>query len=150
MSKMDELMDKKKEVVAVLDLSKTVAKSKEEYKRLMERVPDFKMRPIKVSKLCSQITITSNLRAHSHPSVQVRSDEIKINTKDVGFRTPKKELRYLRRHHGERQRLYQYMDPVPAEMRSVSILELCAVPIDWKMLTTLRSKSKMDTEYFSR
>lgn len=48
MSKLDDLLGKKKEVVQVLDLSRTIATTKEEYKRLLERVPDFKMRPIKV------------------------------------------------------------------------------------------------------
>lgn len=47
-NKLDDLLGKKKEVVPVLDLSKTVAHTKEEYKRLLEKVPDFKMRPIKV------------------------------------------------------------------------------------------------------
>lgn len=56
----------------------------------------------------------------------------------------------MRRHNGEREKLYQYMDPVPVEMRSVVIMELCAVPIDWKMLTTLRPKLKIDIEYFSK
>lgn len=48
MSKLDDLLSKKKEVVPVLDLSKTIVHSKEDYKRLLEKVPDFKMRPIKV------------------------------------------------------------------------------------------------------
>lgn len=49
MSKLDDLLGKKKEIIPVLDLSKTVANTKEEYKRLMEKVPDYKTRPIKVS-----------------------------------------------------------------------------------------------------
>lgn len=49
MSKLEDLLGKKKEVVPVLDLSKTIVNSKEEYKRLSEKVPDYKMRPIKVS-----------------------------------------------------------------------------------------------------
>lgn len=48
MSKLDDLLGKKKEVVPVLDLSKTICHSKEDYKRLCEKVPDYKMRPIKV------------------------------------------------------------------------------------------------------
>lgn len=51
MSKLDDLLDKKKEIIPVLDLSKTIAHTKEEYKRLMEKVPDYKTRPIKVSHL---------------------------------------------------------------------------------------------------
>lgn len=48
MSKLDDLLGKKKEIIPVLDLSKTIANTKEEYKRLMEKVPDYKTRPIKV------------------------------------------------------------------------------------------------------
>lgn len=49
MSKLDDFFGKKKDAVApVLDLSKSTVNSKEEYKRLMEKVPDYKMRPIKV------------------------------------------------------------------------------------------------------
>ena len=29
-------------------------------------------------------------------------------------------------------------------------MEICAVPIDWKMLTTLRPKLKVDEDYFDR
>ncbi|KAJ6635749.1 hypothetical protein Bhyg_14335 [Pseudolycoriella hygida] len=115
------------EIVPVLDLSKTIANTKEEYKRLQERIPDYKMRPIKV-----------------------RSDEIKIKDKDWGFKTPKKEIKYLCRHNGERERPYVYLDPIPVEMRQVVIMELCAVPIDWKMLTILRPKSKVEEDYFSK
>lgn len=35
-------------------------------------------------------------------------------------------------------------------LRSINILEICAVPIDWKMLTTLRPKLKTDEDYFDR
>lgn len=59
-------------------------------------------------------------------------------------------MKYLLRHNGEREKLYQYLDPVPTEMRPVVILELCAVPIDWKMLTTLRPKAKLEVEYYSK
>lgn len=51
MSKLDDLLGKKKEVVPVLDLSKQIATTKDELKKLMEKVPDYKMRPIKVSVL---------------------------------------------------------------------------------------------------
>jgi uncharacterized protein Yka (UPF0111/DUF47 family) len=47
---MDDLFDKKKDTVQILDLSKTTANTKEEFKRLMEKVPDFKMRPVKVHR----------------------------------------------------------------------------------------------------
>lgn len=127
MSKLDDLLGKKKEIIPVLDLSKTIAHTKDEFKRLMEKVPDYKMRPIKV-----------------------RTDEIKIKDKDFTFKTPKKEQKYLVRHSGEREKLYQYMDPIPMEMRQIVIMELCTVPIDWKMLTTLRPKLKMDEEYYSK
>lgn len=50
MSKLEDLLGKKKEVVPILDLSKTILNTKEEYKRISEKVPDYKMRPIKVGK----------------------------------------------------------------------------------------------------
>lgn len=83
-------------------------------------------------------------------SAQVRSDEIKIRDKDFHFKTPKRELKYLQRHNGEREKLYEYLNPVPVEMRPLVIMELCAVPIDWKMLTTLRPKLKIEVEYYSK
>lgn len=51
MSKLEDLLGKKKEVVPILDLSKTILNSKEEYKRISEKVPDYKMRPIKVGEV---------------------------------------------------------------------------------------------------
>lgn len=127
MSKLDDLLAKKKTVVPVLDLSRSNIQSTEEFKRLMEKVPDYKMRPIKV-----------------------RAEEIKIREKDYGFKMPKKEMRKLLKSNGERETLYTYAEPVPGEMKDVVLMELCAVPIDWKMLTTLRPKSKQEEEYFSR
>lgn len=56
MSKLDDLLGKRKDVLPVLDLSKTIVHNKEEYKRLFEKVPDYKMRPIKVSALNSTLT----------------------------------------------------------------------------------------------
>ncbi|XP_054731689.1 uncharacterized protein LOC129240149 [Anastrepha obliqua] len=127
MSKLEELLAKKKTIVPVLDLSKNIVQTKEEFKRLMEKVPDYKMRPIKV-----------------------RADEIKIKEKDFSFKIPKKEFRKLLKHNGEREPIHAYADPVPSEMKDVPIMDLCVVPIDWKMLTTLRPKSKQEEEYFSR
>lgn len=127
MSKLDDLLAKKKTVVPVLDLSRTNIQTTEEFKRIMEKVPDYKMRPIKV-----------------------RAEEIKIREKDYAFKMPKKEMRKLLKSNGERETLYTYADPVPGEMKDVVLMELCAVPIDWKMLTTLRPKSKQEEEYFSR
>lgn len=95
MSKLDDLFGKKKEVVPVLDLSKTTATTKEDFKRLFEKVPDYKMRPIKV-----------------------RSDEIKIKDKDSSqFKMPRKEMKKLLKNNGEREIFYQYLDPIPTEMR---------------------------------
>ena len=47
--KLDDLIGKKKESIQVLDLSKATANNADEFKRLMEKVPDFKMKPEKVS-----------------------------------------------------------------------------------------------------
>ncbi|XP_050079059.1 uncharacterized protein LOC126565892 [Anopheles maculipalpis] len=124
---MDDIFGKKKEVVPILDLSKSSATTREEFKRMIEKVPDYKMRPIKV-----------------------RSDEIRFKEKEYGFKMQKKELRMLMKNSGERDKLYAYMDPIPAEMRNLVIMELCSVPIDWKMLTSQRPKTKVEEDYFSK
>ncbi|TMW47321.1 hypothetical protein DOY81_007601 [Sarcophaga bullata] len=127
MSKLDDLLAKKKTVVPVLDLSRNVLQSSEELKRLLEKVPEFKMRPIKV-----------------------RAEDIKTKEKDFSFKLNKKEIKKLLKKNGERDPIYTYADPVPSEMKPVILYELCVVPIDWKMLTTLRPKAKIEEEYFSR
>lgn len=127
MSKLDDLFGKKKEVVQILDLSKSVVNSKEEMKRLMEKVPDYKMRPIKT-----------------------RPEDIKLKEKDFTFKMPKKEYKQLIKNNGVRENFYTYLDPIPIEMRSIVIMELCPVPIDWKMLTTMRPKTKIEEDYFSK
>uniref|UniRef100_A0A182IWS5 Uncharacterized protein n=1 Tax=Anopheles atroparvus TaxID=41427 RepID=A0A182IWS5_ANOAO len=124
---MDDIFGKKKEVVPILDLSKSTATTREEFKRMFEKVPDYKMRPIKV-----------------------RSDEIRFKEKEYGFKMQKKELKMLMKNGGERDKLYAYMDPIPGEMRNLVILELCSVPIDWKMLTSQRPKTKVEEDYFSK
>lgn len=48
MAKLDDFLVKKKETAPILDLSKTLANSKEELRRLLEKVPDFKIKPEKV------------------------------------------------------------------------------------------------------
>lgn len=45
---------------------------------------------------------------------------------------------------------YKYQNPIPVEMQSLKMEDLYSVPIDWRMLTTLRPKNKVDEEYFSR
>lgn len=127
MSRLDDLFGKKRDVVPVLDLSKQIITSRDDFKRLLEKVPDYKMRPIKV-----------------------RSDEIKIKEKDWSFKMPRKELAFLLRCGGVRDVPHQYLDPIPPEMRGVTIAELCPVSIDWKMLTTLRPRTKIEEDFFSR
>ncbi|XP_058823008.1 uncharacterized protein LOC131684295 [Topomyia yanbarensis] len=124
---MDDLFGKKKEVVPILDLSRSTAMSREEFKKMHEKVPDYKMRPIKV-----------------------RPEEIRLKDKDVSYKMPKKEVRMLIKNGGERDKLYTYMDPIPVEMRNLVIMELCSVSIDWKMLTPQRPKTKTEEEYFSK
>ncbi|XP_058452688.1 uncharacterized protein LOC131431157 [Malaya genurostris] len=124
---MDDLFGKKKEVVPILDLSRSTAMSREEFKKMYEKVPDYKMRPIKV-----------------------RPEEIRFKEKDVSYKMPKKEMRMLIKNGGERDKLYSYMDPIPVEMRNLVIMELCSVSIDWKMLTPLRPKTKTEEDYFSK
>lgn len=45
---MDDYLSKKKDTATALDLSKANIGSKDEFKKVMERVPDFKIKPEKV------------------------------------------------------------------------------------------------------
>jgi hypothetical protein len=47
--KLDDLLGKKKEAPQVLDLSRSIVQSKEEFQRLLDKVPEYKIRPEKVS-----------------------------------------------------------------------------------------------------
>lgn len=46
---MDDEFDKKKDDAPMLDLSKVVINTPEEYRAVMDKVPDFKTRPEKVN-----------------------------------------------------------------------------------------------------
>lgn len=120
MAKIDDFLSKKKETAPILDLSKATANTKEEFKRLLEKVPDFKIKPEK-------------------PKIE----DLKIKEKKIKFKTGKKDLKLLKEP-------YAFMDPLPLEMKNLNIDDLVNVPIDWKMLTTVRPKSKVEEEMFSR
>lgn len=116
----DDFLQKKKENGSILDLSKTTCNSKEDLRKLLDKVPDFKIRAVK------------------------HTDPIKIrDKKDYKFKTTKKDLKTLKE-------TYTFPDPIPVEMRGIKIEDLVAIPIDWRMLTTLRPKVKLDEDYFSR
>ncbi|XP_072947263.1 uncharacterized protein [Epargyreus clarus] len=131
MSKLDDLFDKKKDEAPMLDLSKTVINTAEEYRAVLDKVPDFKTRPEKV-----------------------KAEDIKIKDKpeDHKTKTSRKELRGYEKlgTRGYEEKHFTFMDPVPVEMRGLKFEELCAVPIEWRMLTSIRPKSKLDEEYFNR
>ncbi|XP_063236143.1 uncharacterized protein LOC134538635 [Bacillus rossius redtenbacheri] len=116
---LDDLFDKKKEAPQALDLSRCVIKSQEEFRRLLEKVPEYKIRPEKV-----------------------RPEDVKAREKNFSFHVRRKELR--------RQHEHSYADPCPPEMRAVRLEDLSSVAIDWKMLTSLRPKTRQDEEMFSR
>ncbi|CAG9770713.1 unnamed protein product [Ceutorhynchus assimilis] len=118
MAKLDDFLGKKKETAPILDLSKTACNSKEEFRRLLEKVPDFKIKPEK-------------------------AETVKIKDKNFKFKSGKKDLKNLKEP-------YLFMNPLPVEMQKLKISDLAEVTIDWKMLTTLRPKNKVEENYFSR
>ncbi|XP_028135881.2 uncharacterized protein LOC114330673 [Diabrotica virgifera virgifera] len=120
MAKLDDFLGKKKETAPILDMSKTVVNSKEDFRRLLEKVPDFKIRPEKVPP-----------------------ESIKIKEKNFKFKPGRHEAR-------PKKEKYAFMDPLPVEMSGLKLEDLAAVSIDWKMLTDLRPKSKVEENYFSR
>ncbi|KAK9502759.1 hypothetical protein O3M35_011469 [Rhynocoris fuscipes] len=117
--KLDDLISKKKEVVQILDLSKVTAHNEEEFKRIMEKVPEFRIKPEKI-----------------------QPEDVKL------YEITRKSKR--RRKKKSTQSEYSFANPIPEEMQGVKLADLCPVNIQWNMLTTLRPKSKIDTEYFSR
>ncbi|XP_013140254.1 PREDICTED: uncharacterized protein LOC106104675 [Papilio polytes] len=131
MSKLDDLFDKKKDEAPMLDLSKTTINTAEEYRAVLDKVPEFKTRPEKV-----------------------RAEDIKIKDRpeDQKIKTPKKEIRAYEKlgTRAYEDKHFTFMDPVPVEMRELKFEELCSVPIEWRMLTSIRPKSKLDEEYFNR
>ncbi|XP_017782060.1 PREDICTED: uncharacterized protein LOC108566598 [Nicrophorus vespilloides] len=119
---MDDFLNKKKESGPVLDLSKAIANTKEEFRKLFDKVPDFKIKPEKLK----------------HDDTKVRD-----NVKRMKFKTGRKDFKTMRKP-------FQFHDPIPVEMLSLKISELAVVPIDWKMLTSKRPKSKNEENFFSR
>ncbi|KRT78676.1 hypothetical protein AMK59_8271 [Oryctes borbonicus] len=120
MAKLDDFLSKKKDTAPILDLSRAIVKTKEDFKRLLEKVPDYKIKAEKV-----------------------KSDDVKIRDKKFKFKTGKKDYKAMKEP-------YAFMDPVPNEMRNLKMMDLITVPIDWHMLTMLRPKNKLDEEYFSK
>ncbi|CAD6224734.1 GSCOCG00005526001-RA-CDS [Cotesia congregata] len=116
----DLLRDDKRDGNLIPDLSKATCNSQEEFRRLRERCPEYKIKPEKVKR-----------------------EDIKVRDKDFSWRTTKKELKSMEREWG-------YGDPIPPDMRSLNLHELQQVAIDWRMLTPLRPKLRQDEEMFSR
>lgn len=84
----------------------------------------------------------------------MRADEIRIKDKklDQKTKTPRKEIRAYEKlgTRGYEEKQFTFMDPIPVEMQGLKFEDLCAVPIEWRMLTSVRPKSKLDEEYFNR
>lgn len=120
MAKLDDFLGKKKETAPILDLSRATINTKEEFRRLYDKVPDFKMKQEKC-----------------------RVEDLKIRDKNFRFKTGKKDFKAMKE-------TYAFMDPIPTEMKKLSVTDLAEVPIDWRMLTTVRPKSKVDEDLFSR
>lgn len=120
MAKLDDFLSKKKESVTILDLSRAVANSKDEFRRLYEKVPEYKIKAEKI-----------------------RVEDLKLRDKKFKFKTGKRDFKFTKE-------VYSFMDPLPQEMKNLSIVDLATVSIDWKMLTTQRPKSKVEEDFFSR
>ncbi|XP_063995074.1 uncharacterized protein LOC135172714 [Diachasmimorpha longicaudata] len=116
----DLLRDDKRDGNLIPDLSKATCNSQDEFRRLRERCPEYKIKPEKLKR-----------------------EDAKVRDKDFSWRTTKKEMKLMEREWG-------YGDPIPPDMRSLDLQELQRVAIDWRMLTPLRPKLRADEEMFSR
>ncbi|XP_065160860.1 uncharacterized protein [Atheta coriaria] len=119
---MDDFLAKKRDSGPVLDFSKVTVNTKEEFRQIFDRVPDFKMKAEKV-----------------------RPEDAKVrdNVKKMKFKTSKKDFKLLKEQ-------FTFKDPTPEEMKGLKLEDLAKVPIDWKMLTSIRPKNKMDEDFYSR
>ncbi|XP_043473798.1 uncharacterized protein LOC122505955 [Leptopilina heterotoma] len=116
----DLLKDDKKDANLIPDLSKATCNSQEEFRRLMERCPEYKIKAEKVKK-----------------------EDIRVRDKDFSWRATKRELKSIGKEWG-------YGDPIPPDMKSLNLQELQQVAIDWRMLTSVRPKLRQDEEMFSK
>ncbi|XP_011876568.1 PREDICTED: uncharacterized protein LOC105566837 isoform X1 [Vollenhovia emeryi] len=116
----DLLRDDKKDANLIPDLSKSTCNSYEEFRRLKENCPEFKIKPEKVKR-----------------------EDTKVRDKEFSWKATKKELKNIGRE-------WAYGDPVPPDMRGLDLQELQQVAIDWRMLTPIRPKLRQDEEMFSR
>ncbi|EFN63103.1 hypothetical protein EAG_07781 [Camponotus floridanus] len=116
----DLLKDDKKDANLIPDLSKATCNSYDEFRRLKEHCPEFKIKPEKVKK-----------------------EDIKVRDKEFSWKATKKELKAIGRE-------WTYGNPVPPDMRELDLQELQQVAIDWRMLTPIRPKLRQDEEMFSR
>ncbi|KAL0123218.1 hypothetical protein PUN28_007669 [Cardiocondyla obscurior] len=116
----DLLKDDKKDANLIPDLSKATCNSYEEFRRLKENCPEFKIKPEKVKR-----------------------EDTKVRDKEFSWKATKKELKTIGRE-------WTYGDPVPPDMRGLDLQELQQVAIDWRMLTPIRPKLRQDEEMFSR
>ncbi|XP_015185703.1 PREDICTED: uncharacterized protein LOC107071318 [Polistes dominula] len=116
----DLLKDDKKDANLIPDLSKATCNSQEEFRQLLEHCPEFKIKPDKVKR-----------------------EDTKVRDKEFSWKTTKKELKAIERE-------WAYGDPIPPDMKNLSLRELQQVAIDWRMLTPIRPKLRQDEELFSR
>ncbi|KZC12753.1 PREDICTED: uncharacterized protein LOC107190862 [Dufourea novaeangliae] len=116
----DLLKEDKKDANLLPDLSKATCNSQEEFRRLRENCPEFKIKPEKVKK-----------------------DDTKVRDKECSWKPTRKELKALGKE-------WNYGNPVPPDMRGLNLRELQQVAIDWRMLTPIRPKYRQDEEMFSR
>ncbi|XP_012540888.1 uncharacterized protein LOC105839255 [Monomorium pharaonis] len=116
----DLLKDDKKDVNLIPDLSKATCNSYEEFRRLKEHCPEFKIKPEKVKR-----------------------EDTKVRDKEFSWKATKKELKNISRE-------WAYGNPIPSDMKELDLQELQQVAIDWRMLTPIRPKLRQDEEMFSK
>lgn len=84
----------------------------------------------------------------------MRAEDIKIkdSRRNQKTKTARKEIREYEKlgTRGYEEKHFTFMDPIPVEMKGLKFEELCTVPIEWRMLTSIRPKLKQDEEYFNR
>lgn len=176
--RLEDLLAPRAEATQALDLSTARPRTKQEFDKLIAHIPEFRIKPEKVT------TITSKFQIHSKVMkfdiLKVRPEEVTI-CEDYSF-TSRKELQKNKSPQPYRLNLrgqsstsgirdrspqktgrivagihpisincgHSYPDPIPVAMQSVRILDLATVDINWKMLTVARPTTKQDEEFFTK
>ncbi|XP_023349694.1 uncharacterized protein LOC111718358 isoform X2 [Eurytemora carolleeae] len=131
---LEDILNKAKAPPQILDLQGVKISTEEEYRKIMEKIPEYKVKPEKLSDIEAEL------------KYEVRGYELTRYPEEITQNINNKNGPGLVHEKEE----YRFADPCPPSMREVRISDLSSVDINWKMLTLSRPKSKIEENIFSK